>query len=485
MARIIHPSSIQIDSSMQSKPPGEENMSKSVLIVDDERVLRESMASLLEDEGYEALQAENGRVAHEILLDRAIDVVLSDIRMPEMDGMDLLSHLRQLAPQTPVIMMTAYGTVENAVSAIQTGAWDYLLKPVQFDDLLLKIKRAIEFGEISRDREIMADQLGANSTFHNLVSESPNMLKLFEQVRKLSTVKSNVLLIGASGTGKELFARAIHFNGITRTKPFVPVNCGAIPESLIESELFGHSRGAFTGAIKDRVGFFESANGGTVFLDEISSLPKSAQSSLLRVLEERVVVPVGDTKPRPIDVRVIAASNQDLEEMVEAGEFREDLLYRLNVVKLQLPTLSMRKADIPLLVHHFINRYSNEMNKQVSGITNGAIRALLMHSWRGNIRELQNVIERAIIFAEGRDICLADLPFTVEFTDNDAGEGLRESIQQFERQHIIYCLRRNRYDKAKTAHQLGIGISSLYRKCEELEIPKNLEEIDENGVESR
>lgn len=454
-------------------------MNKSVLIVDDEQVLRESMASLLEDEGYETIQAENGQLAHTILLDRQVDVVLTDVRMPEMDGMDLLTHIRQLAPQTPVIMMTGYGTVENAVDALRTGAWDYLLKPVQFDDLLLKIKRAIEFREISKDREQLSDQLAAESTFHNLVSESPNMHTLFEQVRKLSTVKSNVLIVGASGTGKELFARAIHFNGITRNKPFVPVNCGAIPESLLESELFGHKKGSFTGAIQDRIGFFESANGGTVFLDEISSLPKSAQSALLRVLEERVVVPVGDTRPRPIDVRVIAASNQDLDEMVESGEFREDLLFRLNVVKLQLPALSARKADIPLLVHHFIDKYSRQMSKQVTGITNGAIRALLTHQWRGNIRELENVIERAIIFAEGRDISLEDMPFTVDFADNEAGEDLRESIHQFERQHIIYSLRRHRYDKAETAQQLGIGISSLYRKCEELDIPKNLEETDD------
>jgi len=453
-------------------------MNKSILIVDDEKILRESLASLFEDEGYEPLQAENGKEAHQILLERSVDVVLSDVRMPEMDGMDLLEHIRKLAPQTPVILMTAYGTVEYAVAAIRTGAWDYVLKPAQFDDLLLKVKHAIEFGEMAHDRQIMADQLASGSTFHNLISESPNMLKLFEQIRKLSSVKSSVLIVGASGTGKELFAKAIHFNGITHNKPFVPVNCGAIPEPLIESELFGHCKGAFTGAIRDRVGFFESANGGTVFLDEISSLPKNAQSTLLRVLEDRVVVPVGDTKPIPIDVRVIAASNQNLDEMVEQGDFREDLLYRLDVVKLQLPPLAARKCDIPLLTHYFIDRYSKQMNKQVTGITNGAIRALLGHQWRGNIRELENVIERAIIFSEGRDISLADLPFTVEFHDDDECQDLRESIRQFERQHIIYCLRRHQYDKAKSAQQLGIGISSLYRKCEELNIPKNFEEID-------
>jgi two-component system response regulator AtoC len=251
-------------------------------------------------------------------------------------------------------------------------------------------------------------------------------------VRKLSGVMSNVLLVGDSGTGKELFAKAIHYNGVTRNKPFVPVNCGSIPDTLIESELFGHRRGAFTGAVRDKIGFFESANGGTLFLDEISTLPIGVQSTLLRVLEERAVVPVGDTRPRPVELRVIAASNRDLDEMVRSGEFREDLFFRLNVVPLILPPLRERRGDIPLLVQHFLDRYTAQMNKQVKGITNGAMRALLS----------------------------------------------QEALQQFERQHIIYSLRRHNYDKAETARQLGIGISSLYRKLDELNIPKNLGEAE-------
>jgi two-component system response regulator PilR (NtrC family) len=453
-------------------------MSSTILIVEDEQVLRESLAGLLEAEGFEVLQAADGRVAHEIVLDRPVDLVLSDIRMPEMDGMALLGHLRKIAPQTPVIMITAYGTVETAVAAMREGAWDYLLKPVQFDDLALKIQRALDYAEMARDRQMMTDQLAAESTFHNLVSEDPQMMRLFELVRKLSTVKSGVLIVGESGTGKELFARAIHYNGITRNKPFVPVNCGAIPESLIESELFGHRKGSFTGAIRDKTGLFEAANGGTIFLDELSTLPKNVQSSLLRVLEERVVVPVGDTRPRSIDVRVIGASNRDLEQMVSDSEFREDLLYRLNVVKLLLPPLRQRKGDIPLLVHHFLDKYTTSMNKNIRGISNGAMRALLSHEWRGNVRELQNVIERAVIFAEGREIGVEDMPFAAGVNDDDASEDLKESLRQFERQHIIYSLRRHGYDKAETARQLGIGISSLYRKLEELGIPKNLEEED-------
>jgi two-component system response regulator PilR (NtrC family) len=453
-------------------------MNKSLLIVEDEQVLRESLAGLLEEEGYEVLQAGNGAEAYAIVLERPVNLILTDVRMPEMDGMQLLERLRQLVPETPVIMMTAYGTVDSAVAAMKSGGWDYLLKPVQFDDLLLKVQRALEFGELSHDRKVMSEQLAAQSTFHNLVSEAPNMQLLFEQVRKLSTVKSSVLLIGESGTGKELFARAIHYNGITRGKPFIAVNSAAIPDTLLASELFGHRKGAFTGAIRDKIGFFEAADGGTIFLDEISTLPTSVQSTLLRVLEERSVTPVGDTKSRPVDVRVIAASNQDVEAMVRAGTFREDLYFRLNVVTLELPPLRQRKGDIPLLVHHFLDMYTTQMSKSVQGVSNGAMRALLGHEWPGNVRELENVIERACIFADGRQVDLEDLPFAADLIDEDIGEDLKAAMSQFERQHILYSLRRHNWDKAETAKVLGIGISSLYRKLDDLQIPKNLEDTD-------
>src|SRR4051812_16563329 len=451
-------------------------MSKTVLIVEDEKVLRESLAELLGEEGHDVIQAADGKAAYELILQRPVDLVLSDIRMPEMDGLTLLGHVQKIAPQTPVIMITAFGTVESAVAAMRAGAYDYLLKPVQFDDVLLKVERALHFSEMSRSQKVITEQLAADSTFHNLVGNSQSILKLFDVVRKLSTVKSNVLIVGESGTGKELFARAIHYNGLTREKPFVAVNCGAIPITLIESELFGYRRGAFTGAMRDKIGYFEAANGGTLFLDEISTLPISVQSSLLRVLEEKAVVPVGDTHPRNVDVRIIAASNQDLEAMVNKGDFREDLLFRLNVVKLQLPPLRARKEDIPLLVHHFLDKYTRQMNKHVPGLTNGAMRALLNHEWRGNVRELENVIERAVIFAEGRQIGVEDMPFSTEGVTDDVGEDLKEALAQFERQHILYSLRRHNYDKAETAKHLGIGVSSLYRKLDELNIPKNVGE---------
>ncbi len=449
-------------------------MPKSILIAEDEQVLRESLAELLTQEGYEVVAAANGKAAQAAAIERPFDLVLSDIRMPEMDGITLLGHLARLAPQTPVIMLTAFGTVDSAVKAMQAGAVDYLLKPVQFEDLLLRIKRAIEHGEMARSNQRMTDQLAAESSFHNLVGESAPMKRLFGLVHKLAAVKSTVLLLGESGTGKELFARAIHYNGITRDKPFVAVNCGAIPDTLIASELFGHRKGSFTGATADRAGYFEAANGGTLFLDEISTLPLATQSMLLRVLEERVVVPVGDTKPRPVDVRIIAATNRDLREMVAAGEFREDLMYRLDVVKLELPPLRQRREDIPLLVHHFLQKYASQMSKRAPGITNGAMRALLNHDWPGNIRELENVIERAVIFTEGDELSVQDLPFKgVE--ESEPGEELREALRQFERQHILYCLRRHEFDKSTTAEHLGIGLSSLYRKMDELGIAKQPE----------
>ena len=457
-------------------------MSQTILIAEDEDVLRESIAELLTDEGYRVLQAPNGKVARETVLAEPVDLVISDIRMPEMDGMELLKHLKQLAPETPVIMLTAYGTVQNAVATMRAGACDYVLKPVEFNGLLLKVQRAQQQREMTRTRRFMTEQLSADSGFHSLIGRSPPMLRLFEMVRKLSGVRSNVLLTGESGTGKELFARAIHYNGLTREMPFVPVNCGAIPDNLVASELFGHRKGAFTSADRDRTGYFEVADGGTLFLDEISTFPMPVQSSLLRALEERVIIPVGDTRPREVDVRIVAASNQDLEKMIAAGEFREDLFYRLNVVRLEVPPLRSRKEDIPMLVHHFLDKHARAMNKQVTGVSNGAMRAMLNHEWRGNVRELENVIERAVIFVESNQITVAELPFAEEGMTDDVGEALKDALGQFERQHIIASLRRYDYDKGETSRRLGIGVSSLYRKMDELGIPTDLASTDGEKV---
>ncbi|MAE67258.1 MAG: Fis family transcriptional regulator [Phycisphaeraceae bacterium] len=464
-----------------TSPPERPAATRSILLVEDETVLRQSLAELLSQEGFEVQQASNGREGFDLLLDRPFDLVITDIRMPQMDGMELLGHLHKTAPQTPVIVITAYGTVDSAVVAMRAGAFDYVLKPLNFDDVVVKVERALEYGELSRTRAVLADQAAADSTFHNLIGDSAAMAGLFEMVRKLGAVKSTVLIVGESGTGKELFARAVHYNGVTRDKPFVAVNCGAIPDTLIESELFGYRRGAFTGANRDKIGYFEAAHHGTLFLDEISTLPLSVQSSLLRALEEHAVIPVGDTRPRPVDVRIVAATNRDLEEMVDEGAFREDLLYRLNVVKLSLPPLRRRKEDIPALVHHFLMKFTREMNKPVLGVSNAAMRALLAHEWRGNVRELENVVERSVIFAETDQVEASQLPFADVADDAEDGESLREAMRQFERQHILYCLRHHHYDKTETARHLKIGVSSLYRKLDELDIPKHLAERDPEG----
>ena len=453
-------------------------MAGTILIAEDEVVLRESLAELLSSEGYRVLEAGNGKEALELASSEPVDVVLSDVRMPEMDGMALLDALQEMAPELPVVMLTAYGTVSHAVSAMRAGAIDYLLKPVQFEEVLLRVKRALERRDMERTSRVMTEQLSADSVFHNLVGRSPRMLELFDMVRKLSNVKSNVLLWGESGTGKELFARAIHYNSDARDKPFVPVNCGAIPENLAESELFGHSRGAFTGAAGDRAGYFEAADGGTLFLDEISTLPLTVQSSLLRALDTKTIVPVGNTRPREVDLRVVAASNQDLEDMVEVGEFRGDLLYRLNVVRLDIPPLRERKEDIPMLVQHFLAKHCLSMNKHVSGVSDGAMAAILNCEWRGNVRELENVIERAVIFADGGELRVTHLPFATEDMIDDVSGDMKSALRQFERQHIMYSLRKCGYDKAETARHLGIGVSSLYRKLDEMGIPKSDREPD-------
>jgi DNA-binding NtrC family response regulator len=451
-------------------------MGKSILIAEDEQVLRESLGALLEDEGFDVTLAENGARALELAMDRPCDLLMTDIRMPEMDGLELLDRMSQVFPETPVIMLTAFGTVETAVAAMRSGAWDFLLKPVQFDELLLKIRRALEHHDLARRHRASVEQSVREAAFQDIISRAPSMRKLFDQVAALSAIKSTVLLSGESGTGKELFARAIHFDGATRNKPFIAVNCGAIPETLIESELFGHRKGSFTGAIQDKAGFFEAADGGTLMLDEISNLPKRVQGTLLRALEDRTVVRVGDTKPRKVNIRIIAATNRDLPEMVADEEFREDLYYRLAVVTLRLPPLRERREDIPLLTHHFIMKYADAMSRPIQGVSNGVMRALLDRPWRGNVRELENVIEHAMIFATPPIIRLADLPFQTRGVEDDApdvGEDLKDALREFERRHIIACLERHEYDKAGVAQCLGIGLSSLYRKMDELGIPKS------------
>ena len=395
--------------------------------------------------------------------------------MPKLRGIELLEKISKIDSQIITIFITAYGSLETAISALRLGASDYILKPIDFDELTLKIKRLLEYKQLIIENQLYRRELQKQYSFDNIVGKSQAMQRVFEMIKYVSQTNSNVLITGDSGTGKELVSRAIHYNGSRRDKPFVVVNCGAIPETLIESELFGHKKGAFTGAIRDKDGYFKAADGGTLFLDEISEMPLQLQVRILRAIEQKEIIPVGSSTPILVDVRVISATNKDLYQEVEAGRFRSDLYYRLNVVEIHLPSISERVEDIPLLVEHFVNKYRNEMNKNIKGVDAEAMKALMNYRWKGEIRELENVIERAIIFAKGDYITLQELPPYINSL-NIVSQGeqkiktLNEAISEFERSYIKKVLAENDFDKEKSARVLGVSTATLYRRIKELKI---------------
>jgi len=367
-------------------------MSKKILVVDDEDIIRESISFILQKEGYTVDLAENGAIAYQKVQEVEYDLVISDIEMPEMKGIELLEKIVKLNLRTSVIMITAYGSLETAIRALRAGAGDYLLKPLDFDELTVKVARVFQLKELITENQVLKQELHRQYDFSNIIGKSKKMENIFRMIRAVSEAESTVLITGNSGTGKELVAKAIHFNSKRRHKPFIAVNCGAISETLIESELFGHKKGSFTGATYDKEGFIKAADEGTLFLDEVSEMPLNLQVKLLRVLQEREFIPVGHTAPVKIDVRFIASTNRNLLDEIEKGRFREDLYYRLNVIEIRLPSLSDRKDDIPLLAEHFLNIYRRQMNKSIRGFDHSAIRALMNHEWRGEVRELENVI---------------------------------------------------------------------------------------------
>ena len=353
---------------------------------------------------------------------------------------------------------------------------DYILKPVEFDELIVKVTRLLANRRVSIENKLLRGELDRRFDFTNIIGQSPAMQKMFYTIKKVSATDGTVLIHGKSGTGKELVARAIHFNSKRNQKQFIAVNCGAIVENLFESELFGHKRGSFTGAATDKEGYFKAADGGSLFLDEVSEIPFQLQVKLLRAIELKEVTPVGTAIPNAVDVRIIASTNKVLAKEVEAGRFREDLFYRLNIVEINLPSLSDRGDDLPLLVQHFVEKYAREMNKDVRGVDNEVMKSLLGHSWKGEIRELENIIERAIIFAESPLITIDELPGFFEQREEtvyafDARRSMKEAADEFERQYITHVLRSNSYNKEATARALKISLSSLYRKIEELNIP--------------
>lgn len=445
-----------------------------ILVVDDEQVIRESVSFLLTKEGYTVLEAADGADAYRKLQAETFDVVITDLEMPEMKGIELLERIVHTSPQTAVLIITAYGSLETAITALRKGASDYILKPIEFDDLLLKLKRLLDFRKLTLENQILRRELNREFNFSAIVGKSPAMQKVMSLITTVAPTDSTVLITGTSGTGKELVARAIHFNSGRSTKPLVIVNCGAIPETLIESELFGHKRGAFTGAVADKIGFFKAADGGTLCLDEISEMPVQLQVKLLRAIEQKEIIPVGMSMTYPIDVRIVASTNRELRKEIEAGRFREDLYYRLDVVEIHLPRLAERREDIPLLIDHFLDKYRKQMRKPIKGVDNELVRLMMQHEWKGEIRELENIIERAVIFSTGEYLTPADLPelFQTEPALHFEGDGrsLEDAMNDLARQYILTVLRKNNFDKEKTAKILKVSLPTLYRRIKELNI---------------
>ncbi len=392
---------------------------KRILIVDDEESFRNVLTVILKKEGYEVEGAANGEEGLKKIFDSAFDHILCDIRMPQMDGLEFLQESKKRGEESPIIMMSAYGTVDTAIEAMKLGAYDYISKPFRPDEIILTLKKAEERERLRKENELLKREVRKEYSFENIVSKNEKMIKLFEIIRKVAPYKSTILITGESGTGKELVARALHYSSDREKMLFVPVNCGAIPENLLESELFGHVRGAFTDAIRTKKGLFEEADEGTIFLDEIGELPSQLQVKLLRVLQDGEIRRVGESKSIRIDVRIVAATVKDLVREVNEGRFREDLFYRLNVLHLNLPPLRERKEDIPLLVRHFINKYNQVLNKQVKDVDPKALESLMNYKWSGNVRELENTIERALVLTDEEKIDLEYLPLGIQNFQND------------------------------------------------------------------
>jgi two-component system response regulator PilR (NtrC family) len=449
-------------------------MLRKILVVDDEQIIRESLSYVLSKEEYQVDEAENGKAAYEKLLETTYDLVITDLEMPEMKGTELLDKIRNLSVQTATIVVTAYGSLETAISALRSGASDYILKPIEFDELLIKVKRLFEIKDLLIENQILRNELQRSSADIKIIGKSHAMKKIFDVIRSVADTESTVLITGKSGTGKELVAKALHSTSKRKNKPFVVVNCGAISDNLIESELFGHKKGAFTGAVSDKEGFMKAANDGTLFLDEIGEMPLNLQVKLLRAIQEKEYTPVGTTMSLPVNVRFVASTNKDLDEEVKAGNFREDLFYRLNVVEIKLPSLKERQEDIPSLANHFVDKYRKQMNKGIRGISEEAMRFLINHEWKGEVRELENVIERAIIFCNEDYIDQNNLPDSflggdTQFNFSLTGS-LEDSVKKYERDIIMNALESNDFNKEKTATDLKVGLSTLYRKLKELNI---------------
>ncbi|MCF7855672.1 MAG: sigma-54 dependent transcriptional regulator [Candidatus Pacebacteria bacterium] len=449
-----------------------------ILVVDDEVSIVEVLKALLNREGYSVSTASDGEEALEQLREDKYDLMVSDIRMQPMDGITLLREARKLQNHLGVIMITAYATVETAVDAMKSGAFDYVCKPFKIDELLLTVQRALSYEHVLQENETLKENLRTRYHFENLVGDHQSMRRVYAMIEKVARTDSTILILGESGTGKELVARALHNYSLRSERPFVGINCAALPETLLESELFGYVKGAFTGANKFKKGLFESADGGTLLLDEVGSIPVDMQLKLLRVLEEREIRPVGGTKNLPVDVRIVAATNENLDDKLSANEFREDLYYRLSVIPIELPPLRERIFDVPLLVNHFLKQLKEREGRIIS-LDNVAIRALQCYNWPGNVRELENVINRAGALCENNRVTLNDLPTKIidrakeedihqeaekEDVTKFRGSSLKGFLRSKEREYIQDVLDQNNGDKEAAAKALGISLATFYRK---------------------
>ena len=453
-----------------------------ILVVDDEPIVCESCQRILQEEGYEVECTLSGKEAFDKMRENPFDIVITDLKMPGIDGMEVLKTFRKGYPDVIVIMITGYSTVETAVEAMKVGAFDYIPKPFTPDEVSVVVKKALEKRNLMLENVYLRQELQGKYGFHNIVGKSKKMQEIYRIIAKVAMTDSTVLIYGQSGTGKELIARAIHFNSPRREKPFVPVDCAVLSENLLESELFGHIRGSFTGAVTTKPGLFEVADGGTVFLDEVGNISLAIQAKLLRVLQEREFTPVGGTKAKKIDIRLIAATNKDLEKMIKDETFREDLYYRLNIVPIYLPVLRERQEDIPLLASHFLKKYSDEMGKSVKGFAPEAMKRLMRYPWPGNVRELENVVERAVVMTDEEMV----RPEHLILPEQKAKEGveiqipanseelkevkkhLREkAVEDVERVFIINALDRNHWNVTRAAEDVGMlrpNFQALMRK---------------------
>ena len=445
-----------------------------ILVVDDERDICRALEFLLSREGYKVVTTYSGHDALKKIETEEFDLVITDLKMEGIDGMQVLEKALGMNPNLTVIIMTAFGSVESAVKAMKKGAGDYIVKPFINEDVKMTVRRLLEHKKVLMENLVLRQQLSQQFGCREFIGVSPQIHRVFDVLEKVIPTRSNILILGESGTGKGLIAELVHCNGQRKDKPFISINCSAIPENLLESELFGYRKGAFTGAASDKKGLITMADQGTLFLDEIGDMPVGLQAKILKVLETGEVLPLGDTKAKFVDVRLIAATNKNIEEHVKKGLFREDLYYRLNVIEVRIPALRERREDIHVLTRHFIEIYSKENNKKVTGITDEAMEVLNNYTWPGNIRELRNVIERAVVLSSAEKIGLEELPEKIKSHDGiRKSQTLKDKLDYYEEKIIKDALQSNDWNKEAVARELGVDLATLYRKIKKLGIAES------------